>query len=34
LAKTSDGSCEILLSLSYGDEYAWWVQDDGILCVP
>jgi hypothetical protein len=34
LGKTSDGLYGLPLSLSYWDEYAWWVQDDGILWVP
>ncbi len=34
LGKTSDGSYGLLLLLLYTDEYAGWVQANGILCVP
>jgi hypothetical protein len=34
LGKMSDDSYGLPLLLLYGDEYAWWVQDNGILCVP
>ncbi len=34
LGKTIDGSFGLLLLLLYGEEYAWWVRDKGILRVP
>ena len=32
LGKTSDGSFGLLLLLLYGEDYAWWVQDEHLLC--